>query len=192
MNRGRPRKDDRVVNPYRATKEELACDYAMAPLEAAETEAERQWGRGGLLERVTPALAAKYGRTRASLQDALDANDVERVTDRVAACIRGLAAMEAEALSLGHKKPTSGAMVYQDLEGGAEFGILYDATMWRKAQEEHPGLRIYTIREIAILIEAAERGHPFLAGAKEAFPGAEISAIRRNRTDELIEDEIPF
>lgn len=185
----RQRKHDRLLNVSDTTRDEMAVDHAVAPFDRAVRESDRIWGTDRLPELVSPETAAKYGRTVSSLNAAITANDAERVADRAAACIRGLAAMDAEARSAGHQPLRSGVIV-GDLDGW-RFGILPDMEMWTVAEQEHPGLPCYSLREIGLLIRAAEGNHPLMEAARQAFPGSEIVAIRPQRSGPPPNDEIP-
>jgi hypothetical protein len=182
----RQRKHDRITYGG-APRDEMAVDHAIAPFDRRAREADATWGTDRLVALVAPETAARYGRTLASLNDAIAAHDAVRAADRASACIRGMDALDAEARSLGHEPPKSGVIVC-DLDGWT-FGVLPDPDLWRIAEAEHPGLRIYTIRELGVLARAAEQGHPGLADVKDAFPGAEIKRMRERLP---AHDEIPF
>ena len=187
---GRPRfqrKHDRIANPGQTTREQIAVDHALAPFDRAAREMDTRWGIDRLPEMVSPETAARYGRTLGSLNAAIDAEDVETAHDRAAACIRGMKAMDAEAVALGHC-PDAAPVVVLD---GFDFGILLDDRQWRKAEKQHPGLRLYSLRELAVLAQAAEGNHPLMAPVKDAFPGATVKAVRSKLEKEL-GDEIPF
>lgn len=170
-------------------KEEMAIDHAMAPFDRAARAADETWGTDRLIEMVSPETAVKFGEALAKMNEAISANDPEAVAFRAAVCVRGYAAMDAEARRLGHTPPSSGVIVY-DLDGWV-FGVLPDGRLWRQAEQEHPGLRVYTIREVGLLLRASEANVPLLDSIKSSFPGAEVVAIRKKR-EPLIDDEINF
>lgn len=184
------RRYDRILDGGSPSRDEIAVDHALAPFDRKVRESEAVWGIDRLPSLVSPDMAGKYGRTLASLNAAIDAGDAERAADRASACIRGMEAMDREARSAGHTPPASGVVVH-DLDGW-RFGVLLDPDLWRIAEAEHPGLRIYTVRELGILARAAEDGHPLIASAKDAFPGAAIVDIRERRKQPPHDDPIPF
>lgn len=183
------RRYDRILDGGSPSRDEMAVDYAVAPFGRRVEEADRTWGVDALVTLVSPETAAKYGRTLASLNAAIDAGDAERAADRAAACVRGMDAMDKEARAQGHVPPSSGVIVH-DLDGW-RFGVLPDPALWRIAEQEHPGLRIYTIRELGVLARAAEDNHPLLTAVKTEFPGATVTDIRKRRGP-VPDDEIPF
>jgi hypothetical protein len=184
------RKHDRITWGGSPSRDTIAADHAVAPFDRVSREMEATWGIDRLATLVSPDTAAKFGRTLGSLNAALDANDPERVADRAAACIRGLQAMDREARTLGHVPPSSGVIVHE-LDGW-KFGLLPDHALWRQAEAEHSGLPIYTLREIGVLLQAAEGNHPLLAATREAFPGSEVVAVRKQRRGPVPDDEIPL
>jgi hypothetical protein len=172
-----------------STRGQMAVDHAIAPFDRVAREMDATWGIDRLPSLVSPETAAKYGRTIASLNEAIEAADEFRAADRAQACIRGMAAMDAEARAAGHTPPSSGVLVCDD--GEAPWGLLPDHTLWKQATEEYPGMRIYTLRELGVLIKAAEDGYPGLADVRDAIPGVEIKRMAQGKRENL-DDEIPF
>jgi hypothetical protein len=190
------RKHDRFTGGG-ASPADIAVDHALAPFDRLARLMDAKWGIDRLPGLVSVGMAAKYGRTLASLNAAIDTADEARAAARTQACNRGMLAMDAEALAAGHTPPTSGVLEH-DLDGW-RFGVLPDPTMWRIAEREHPDLPTYTLREIGVIIRANDSRAAMIAATKAAFPGAEVTAIRpkgttKPPTDEtLFEDsEIPF
>lgn len=183
----RQRKHDRLTWGGQTTREELAIDFAVAPFDRKAREMDRRWGVDRLPELVSPETAAKFGRTMASLNAAIDTNDAERAADRAAACVRGLDAMEREAQQLGHE-PLEPPVEIVDVEGW-RFGLLLDDRLWKRAAEANPGLRLYTVRELAVLALAGKANHPLMGAAKDAFAGAKIERVTIGNQPE---DEVPF
>jgi hypothetical protein len=111
------------------------------------------------------------------------------VAAAAANCVKGLAAMDAEAIHLGHRPIPADVWLYE-MEGH-RFGIVKDGHDWPTLQADHPGLTIYTLREVANAL--AVYRNEVVQAAKAAFPGAEAVAIRqRTATEEFLEDEIPW
>jgi hypothetical protein len=191
MTQPRPRrekKSDRLLSPG-ATSSEIAVDYAIAPFDRAALDMERLWGVDRLPELVTPALAAKYGAAMAHLNDCINRGDATEAAAAAANCIKGLAAMDAEARSLGHKPAPAEVWLYE--LDGHRFGIIRETGDWTTLQDSHPGLTLYSLREVALALLSYKSALPKIEAIKAAFPGAEITAVRSKLAEEL-EDLIPF
>jgi hypothetical protein len=104
----------------------------------------------------------------------------------VEVCLRGLAAMDAEAVNLG--RPVSDPMIWEYEYEGTVYGVIEDAREWPAAYTNRPSIAIYSMREVAVALHAHKNG--LIEAVKLAFPGAEIKAIRRKPED--LEDEIDF
>jgi hypothetical protein len=75
-----------------------AIHCALRPYERAEAEMARKWGSvARLVSLVPPDLAARFGSALDKMLGAVRRNEAERCADRVAVCIRGLAALDKEA-----------------------------------------------------------------------------------------------
>lgn len=179
---------DRLLWGGQENRTASAMDHALAPFDRATREADHRWGVNGLVSRVSPATAAKYGRTVSMLNEAIAANDADRVAAAAAGCLRGLAAMEAEAAAAGITPPAPA--IVRGESGGVKFGILIDDSLAERARDENPGLTIWTMREVGIALQAMQDA----AQVKAAFPGAEVVAIRTRKAEpvEQPDDEIPF
>lgn len=189
----RQRKHDRITYGGKVTNEEIAVDHALAPLDAAAREADRTWGVDRLIELVSPETAMKFGRVLGRINDAIEANDAQAAAKDVAIAIRGYAAMDKEAREAGHTPPDPRVVVVGVPDGsGASYGILLDDRLWKRASEEYPGVRLFTLQEIAILIHETG-GSPLVDAVKAAFPGATITGIKAKQPmDRQPEDALPF
>lgn len=183
----RQRKGDRLLNPGTApSPEAIRCDYAVAPMDRFATEMDRKWGVDRLPELVSPATAEKYGGAIAKLNAAIEKADPEETKFRAEVCIRGLHAMDAEATAAGHAPPN-----YHEANiDGFHFAIIPEPGDELAIQKERPGLRLYTMREIGLLLKSIEESETMQAAMK-AFPNAELVAFRPHRAP-LGEDHIPF
>lgn len=183
----RPRKSDPFVHPQ-ATPQDMAIGNALAPFDRAAAEANLRWGVDRLQERVSPETAAKWGSAVGKLNAAIDAGDLETITARVSVCLRGLAAMDAEAIAAGHKPVPANVMVWE--QDGKRIGVVQDMADWPALKSAHPELRLYSMREVFL---ALQHYGQMVVAAKDAFPGAQVVTIRpKSRMEELIDDEIPF
>lgn len=184
----RQRKADRLLTPD-ASALEIRCDMALAPFDHAMTAAEQKWGIDRLPELVSVETAEKWGSAMAKLNAALAENNPDEVKARAGVCIRGLAALEAEALAAGHqpKSPDTWEYEYE----GRIFAIIRDGRD-HTAMGDLKGRRVYTMREVAIALNALDQG--MLKAVKDAFEQAEIKSITKAAHDPVPvhDDEIPF
>ena len=170
----------------KATQAQVRCDMVLAPFDAAVRAAEKKWGVDRLPELVSVESAEKWGKAMAGLNGAIDAQDPDKVKFWVEVCLRGLAAMDAEAVSLG--RPVSDPMIWEYEYEGTTFGIIEDGREWPAAYAKRPGISIHTMREVAVALHEHRNG--LVNAIKLSFPGAEVAAVRRPKAD--LEDDIDF
>jgi hypothetical protein len=181
----RQKKDDRILHKG-ATANEIKSDLALAPFDAAVREMDKRWGVDRLPELVSVESAAKWGKAMAGLNAAIDAQDPDKVKFWVEICLRGLTAMDAEAVSLG--RPVSDPMIWEHEYEGQVYGIIEDGREWPAAYAKRPGIAIHTMREVAVALHEHRNG--LVNAVKLAFPGAEVKAVRRAPQD--LEDDFDF
>ncbi len=181
----RQKKDDRILHKG-ATANEIKSDLALAPFDAAVREMDRKWGVDRLPELVSVESAAKWGKAMAGLNGAIDAQDPDKVKFWVEICLRGLASMNAEAVTLG--RPVSDPMIWECEYEGIVYGIIEDGREWPAAYAKRPGIAIHTMREVAVALHEHRNG--LVNAVKLAFPGAEVKAVRRAPQD--LEDDFDF
>jgi hypothetical protein len=183
----RERKADRLMSPD-ATKAQIECDYAIAPMDRLALEMDRKWGIDRLPELVTPAMATRYGQAMAHMNECIRLGDPAKCVAAANNCIRGLHAMDAEATKLG-KHPASGAYTEYDLDGW-KIGILHDDAEWKTSEAARPDLQFFSLREAAIALKT-KIDTPPIAAVKAAFPGARV-VEHRTPLNTLLNDSIPF
>jgi hypothetical protein len=181
----RQKKDDRILHRG-ATANEIRADLSLAPFDKAVREMDKRWGVDRLPELVSVESAAKWGKAVAGLNGAIDAQDPDKVKFWVEVCLRGLAAMDAEAVSLG--RPMSDPDIWEYEYEGTTFGIIEDGRQWPAAYAKRPGIAIHTMREVAVALHAHRNG--LVDAIKLSFPGAEVKAVRRPQAD--LEDDFDF
>lgn len=182
------KKFDRLLSPA-ATKDEIRCDYACAPFERAADEYNRKWGIDRLPGLVSPAMAEKFGRAVAHLNECMNRHAPEETAAAAENCIKGLHAMDREACFAGHQ-PAS-PEIWQIEFGGKDLVFIRQADMWQAAQDAVPGCTVYTLAEAAHAL--AQCNLPLVSDIKAAFPGAQISAVRKATELEVcLDDEIPW
>lgn len=183
----RHHKGDRLMHSG-ATAAEIACDFALGPFDTAARAMERKWGINRLEGLVSPAMAAKYGAALAHMNACIGSDNPTDTASAAANCIKGLAAMDAEATTAGHQPITPEAWEF-DVDGKT-CAVLRDDSAWPAYAAQRPGVRIYSLREVANALAAYGQT---VAAVKDAFPGATISATRKPTPLEIeLQDEVPF
>ena len=181
----RQKKDDRILHKG-ATANEIRADLSLAPFDKAVREMDKRWGVDRLPELVSVESAAKWGKAVAGLNGAIDAQDPDKVKFWVEVCLRGLTAMDAEAVALG--RPVSDPMIWEHEFEGTVYGIIEDGREWPAAYAKRPGIAIHTMREVAVALHEHRNG--LVNAIKLSFPGAEVKAVRRPQAD--LEDDFDF
>jgi hypothetical protein len=181
----RQKKDDRILHKG-ATANEIRADLSLAPFDKAVREMDKRWGVDRLPELVSVESAAKWGKAVAGLNGAIDAQDPDKVKFWVEICLRGLTAMDAEAVALG--RPVSDPMIWEHEFEGTVYGIIEDGREWPAAYAKRPGIAIHTMREVAVALHAHRNG--LVDAIKLSFPGAEVKAVRRPQAE--LEDDFDF
>ena len=181
----RQKKDDRILHKG-ATANEIRADLSLAPFDKAVREMDKRWGVDRLPELVSVESAAKWGKAVAGLNGSIDAQDPDKVKFWVEVCLRGLTAMDAEAVALG--RPVSDPMIWEHEYEGTVYGIIEDGREWPAAYAKRPGIAIHTMREVAVALHAHRNG--LVDAIKLSFPGAEVKAVRRPQAD--LEDDFDF
>jgi len=189
MNKAAPRrqfKEDRVTQP-RSTADDIKCDFALGPLDTATRAMDLKWGVNRLADLVSIETAQKFGFSCAKLNQAIEASNPDDAAAWSAVCIRGLAAMDAEATANNAPKANP------EIWAVGQYCMIRDAAMWPAAQAQHPGAVIVTLAEVANALDSYKAAMPMIAEIKNAFPGAQITAIRqRSPLSDELEDEIPY
>ena len=73
---------------------------------------------------------------------------------------------------------------------GVTCAILRDDAAWPAFAELRPGVRVYSLREVANALAAYGQT---VAAVKDAFPGARVTAVReRTALEQELNDEVPF
>lgn len=188
----RRRKIDNLIEPDMRA-DEARCHAAIAPLDRLAETMDRKWGVDRLCSLVSPDTASRYGSALGRLNDALRATDAEQVVHVAKVCMRGLQAMDQEAEAAGAQKPVVLAEAEID---GFHFAIIGDVGDWAPILEERPGMRVYSLREIANAVKQIH-GIAIIDKIKTTFPGSEIKGPvnRKKLLAGFYEgggDEIPF
>jgi hypothetical protein len=148
---------------------------ALGPFDTTARAMSARWGVDRLPELVSPAMADRWATAMINLNAAINSEDPELTAARVAACLRGFAAMDAEATAAGHQPITPHAIEFNTADGKVG-AILADDAAWPAYRALRPDVRIYTITEVANALAAYGST---VAAVKDAFPGARIVDVRK-------------
>jgi len=182
------KKSDRMITPG-ASAAEIRCDMACAPLDNLARKYDAIWGIDRLVTLVSPAMAEKYGAAIAHLHSSYDAEDPATTAAAAANCMKGLDAMNAQAIAAGHQ-PADPRVWMMEIDGH-QYGFVEDAAFVAIAERNNPGVKIATLRQAVVALNPERFGIP--RDIIAAFPGATITAIRpRSQLAEELNDEIPF
>jgi len=181
----RQRKEDKLLYPA-ATAEQVRCDLALGPFDAAVRAMDRKYGVDMLMEIVSPESADKWARAMNGLNDAIQNDNPDKTRAWVEVCLRGLKAMDDEAVKSG--QPISDPMIWEYKYEDTTYGIIEDGRHWPAAYDKRPGLVIFNMREVAMAMH--ERRNGLVDAVKLAFPGAEVTGVRRVKQE--MDDVIDF
>ena len=159
---------------------------ALGPFDRTARDMDRKWGQDRLPELVSAATASRWGQAMADLNAAIESGDVDLVVQKVNACLRGFAALDAEATAAGHLPIPPEA--WEITVDGQRCAILADADQWPVYAALRPGVRTYTLREVENALAAYGQS---VAAVKDQWPGAEVKAVR-SPLAQALDDEIPF
>jgi len=173
-------KPDNLVSPE-ITAAQSKCHFVCAPFDRANELSDAKWGIDRLPGLVSSETAGKYGGAIGSLNEAMGALDAELVEQWAGVCIRGLAAMDAEAIKLGHT-PASGEFIEIEVPEFNEMpaikiGILKDARQREAAKAIRPDLTFITAREAATAYQV-KLATPLVKQVKDLFPDAEVTKVK--------------
>ena len=175
--------EDRLLHP-KSSPDQIRCDLALGPFDEAVNRASKRWGVDRLMEIVSPESADKWARAMAGLNESIQNDDPDKTKAWVDVCLRGLKAMDDEAVKSG--QPISDPMIWEYKYEGSTYGIIEDGRHWPAAYDKRPGLVIFNMREVAVALH--ERRNGLVDAVKLAFPGAEVTAVRKVKQD--MDDEI--
>ena len=179
------RKHDRLLHRA-ATAKEIECDLILAPLQRELERVDGKFGYGRLPELISVDLAARWGKACAGLHDAVSNQDAEKVKAWVTVCLRGLAAMDAEASADPANMVPPDIWDCHDDEGS--FCIIRRASLIEQARKLRPGSRIYTTREVAVALRQMQTAT--VDAVKDLWPGAEIVGTKQTPV-ESVDDPLP-
>lgn len=159
------------------------------------SEMEAKWGADRLRLLVAPEWREKFDRQRYLTNQAIWHGDLEQVRTQTARMTAAWFKLDALATEAG-KAPLAPQVWEIPLADGSVAAIVPTHEHARLVVAEDRQLAVYTLEEIARLLSA----YPDLAKAKLTFPGATITAVRRQVDDPLdgihdtqasLDDEMP-
>lgn len=168
-------------------------DAAVEALDQIAREMERKWGIGRLQLVVDPELRERFDRQRAKFDQALAADDKPQVRLHTESLRRGWIALDEHATKAG--RPILSPEVWEiKLSTGEAIGLTRTSVDAYAAA--HPGREIWSLEEIALLIEDFNKhSKGQVRETKQHFPYARVKAIR-NKKDSNFDwergDDIPF
>lgn len=143
-------------------------------LDQVTVEYEAKWGVGRLEKLVSENLAQKWNSQKDKLNDAIRDRDPARVAALVDGCVRGYAALEAEALKNGH---TLNPPEWWDVqhESGRVYRIVKSEPQSRLAAQGclSDGVTVYTLQEVARLLDSFDHVNK----VKDSFTEAKVVKI---------------
>ncbi len=183
----RQKKSDRILHGNQS-KDDIMCDYALAPVDRLAIQMDEKWGIDVLPELVSVSMSQKYGSAVAKMNAAVEAGDVEECKKRCEVVIRGLQAMDAEAERIGAQRASTD--VWEVQIDGKLFGVMKDGRSWRTIKKQRPELELLTLREVGLAYSwfRDNWAGELEKAAKQSFPGAEVMDIK----GKLFDDPIPW
>lgn len=162
-----------------------------APFDRLYDDMNAKWGIDRLIGLVSPETASRFGSAFDKMNAAIAANDPKETAVRVGVCMRGLAAMDAEATAAGHA-PTPPRLIEGEVEG-FHFGIVPDDAFRKAYEAERPDLVLFTLHQVGIAMKDRLDNSPAVKAAREHFPNAKVTAVRPlSNLEQELGDEIPF
>ncbi len=187
--------DFNTAKVTRIDPNELArrATLALNRVDAIAREMERKWGYGRLMALVPDELALRFWSQHDKMKAALQSGDQKEAhlqCDRMANAWR---ALDGAATQAGHE-PISPTIFEAGLSDGTVIGVVADEDAALAADPAGRKMQIYTMKEIARLLE----GFPAIAKLKSEFPGATVTGARESMPPSVTwlsanpEDELPF
>jgi hypothetical protein len=143
-------------------------------------EMESKWGADRLRLLVSAELREKFDRQRYLFNQAIWHGDLEDVRTQSNRMVTAWLALDRAATAAG-KGPLEKQVWEIGLADGSVAAIVPSVDHARLVSAEGRQVSVYTLEEIGRLLS----GYPDLAKAKLTFPGASITAVRRQVDDPL-------
>lgn len=156
------------------------------------SEYENKWGIDRLQELVSEELRERFYQQRVRLNTAIDANDGKQTQEEVEVMCRAYAALEKEAVAMGHE-PLSGEYWETIMPDGRVLAVTKSFAEAGKVKRDNRELVVFSIQEIANILDARHKETvKFIDEVKNKFDGAVVTSVEPVKQETLIDDEIPF
>lgn len=187
------KKPDRLTNPENVgVVKKMAKFYALQPLDKCAFDMEMKWGVDRLPRIVGVDLAVRYGKAKAELDAAIEADDEVLVAKKSKKMISGWKILDAEAERLGERPIDPKPLASWSTEDSAYclFKTATDAYAFARS-DDGKDIRTYSLDEVARCIGLVEDKFAVLGEAKKQFPGAELKNVDDQRKRKM-DEELPF
>ena len=178
---------------YPSERDADKCRAALATYDAEVRAREIKWGVDRLPLLVEPELRDRFWAQMELLNKAIAKGSGVDVEETVAATVRGIQALERRAIELG-AEPVSGEVWEETTPQGYVVAVCRDGASIAKIRDQGRIDRVYTMSEIAAIVEGWEesRTGEMTNKVKSLFPGAQIETVKPKPADLELDDEIPF
>jgi len=186
-------KTSRAWRFYPSERDADKCRAALATYDAEVRAREVKWGVDRLPLLVEPELRDRFWAQMDVLNAAISKGSGVEVEEAVAATVRGVEALERRAIERG-AEPASGEVWEETTPSGAVVAVCRDGSSIAKIRDEGRIDRVYSMSEIAAIVEAWEesKAGQMTNKVKSLFDGATIESVKRKPSELDLNDEIPF
>jgi len=152
-----------------------------------------RWGVDRLPLLVEAELRDRFWAQMDLLNAAIAKGSGVEVEEAVAATVRGVQALERRAIERG-AEPVSGEVWEETTPQGAVIAVCRDASEIAKIRDDGRIDRVYTMAEIAAIVERWEetKAGQVTNKVKSLFDGATIESVKPKPAEIELDDEIPF
>lgn len=175
-----------MLSEYELTAKELLTKRWVDRFDEEVVRYEAIWGIGRLTKLVSKETQEKWERHMARLNEAISKGDNKNLPVLVEGAVKGLAAIEAEAIKAGHSHSQDIHWNITHPENGTKYRIYKNAIDCRKKAPD--GVRKFSLAEVVRIIEAASGR--VVCEIKDVFPDAKLVEVSDIDFEEG--DEVPF
>ena len=178
---------------YPSERDADKCRAALATYDAEVRSRDVRWGVDRLPLLVEAELRDRFWAQMDLLNAAIAKGSGVEVEEAVAATVRGVQALERRAIERG-AEPVSGEVWEETTPQGAVIAVCRDASEIAKIRDDGRIDRIYTMAEIAAIVEWWEesKAGQVTNKVKSLFDGATIESVKPKPAEIELDDEIPF
>lgn len=178
---------------YPSERDADKCRAALATYDAEVRSRDVRWGVDRLPLLVEAELRDRFWAQMDLLNAAIAKGSGVEVEEAVAATVRGVQALERRAIERG-AEPVSGEVWEETTPQGAIIAVCRDASEIAKIRDDGRIDRVYTMAEIAAIVERWEesKAGQVTNKVKSLFDGATIESVKPKPAEIELDDEIPF